>query len=147
MLIVDTREKKNNHILEYFDKKSIDYKVEKLDCGDYAKENHKVIIDRKQNLDELVINMMSKDRTRFYREIRRARAQGIKLIILCEHGYSIKSIEDIKNWKPKYSKVSGKALMNKIYEAHIAYGIEFLFCNKKSIAKTILKLLEVDYEQ
>lgn len=36
VILVDTREKVNDHILEYFDKKSITYKKKALDYGDYS---------------------------------------------------------------------------------------------------------------
>ena len=36
VILVDTREKVNDHILEYFDKKNITYKKKALDYGDYS---------------------------------------------------------------------------------------------------------------
>ena len=35
-ILVDTREQKNQHILDFFDKKNIKYRVHKLDYGDYS---------------------------------------------------------------------------------------------------------------
>jgi hypothetical protein len=35
-IIVDTREQKNKHVIDFFDKKKIPYKVKKLDEGDYG---------------------------------------------------------------------------------------------------------------
>ena len=37
-ILVDTREKQNQHILEVFEQNNINYKVTKLDFGDYAIE-------------------------------------------------------------------------------------------------------------
>lgn len=146
MLIIDTRERKNDHIKSFLDNHNIKYQVKKLDVGDYAEEDGHIVIDRKKDLNELVVNMVSKDRTRFYNEIRRARKNKVKMIILCEHGGKVKTISDVKDWNPKYSKVSGQVLMNKMYEAHIAYGIEFLFCDKRTTGRKICELLGVDYE-
>ena len=141
-IIVDTREKKNSHILKYFATHDVDYIEKKLDVADYQIEGKTdIAIDRKQNLDELARNLMNRaDHSRFWKEVRRAKEQGIKMIILCEHGGQIKSIPDIANWHSKYSPVSGRALMDEIYRVHIAYGVEFLFCQKRSTAKRILEL-------
>lgn len=142
MIICDTREKANQNILAYFDKHSIEYKIEKLDTGDYMdSERMDITIDRKRNLGELLTNLCSKDDSRFWREVRRSKEQKIKMIILCEHGGKIKSIRDVASWKSKYSRVTGKQLMEEIYKVHIAYGVEFLFCDKRSTGKRILELL------
>ena len=36
IVLIDTREKRNEHILSYFDKQGITYRKEKLDFGDYT---------------------------------------------------------------------------------------------------------------
>ena len=38
MIICDSREKKNAHILQYFDRNGIAYKVRKMDVADYQTE-------------------------------------------------------------------------------------------------------------
>lgn len=142
-IIVDTREKKHSHILSYFITHDVDYVEHKLDVADYQIEgNEDLVIDRKQNLDELAKNLMNKtDHSRFWKEVRRAKEQGIKMIVLCEHGGQIKSIPDVSKWQSRYTTVSGRALMDEIYRVHIAYGVEFLFCSKRSTGKRILELL------
>lgn len=35
-ILVDTRENSNQHVIEFFNKKKIPYKVKKLDFGDYG---------------------------------------------------------------------------------------------------------------
>lgn len=144
MIIIDTREKKCDHIKACFDKHGVEYVLQKLDVGDYQIEgNPKVSVDRKQNLSELSKNLMNKkDQSRFWKEVRRAKEQGTRLFILIEHGGKIKSIEDVSQWSDKYSGVSGRSLMNEIYRVHIAYGVEFLFCDKRSTARRILEILE-----
>ena len=141
-LIVDSREKKWEHIAAYIDRNGIEYEVKKLDVGDYMLEGGRVSVDRKRNLSELSHNLMNRaDHSRFWKEVRRAREQGIKLYILCEHGGKVKSIQDVAQWSDKYSGVSGRALMERIYKCHIAYGVEFLFCDKRSTGRRIIEIL------
>jgi len=143
MIICDTREQKNEHILEWFIWHDVEYKVEKLDTGDYMLEGSQgLTIDRKRNLGELCSNLFSGDRGRFWREIRRAHDEGIKLIVLVEHGGQIRKLDDVKKWRSKYTKVTGMALYNEICRVSIAYGVEFLFCSKRTTGRRILELLE-----
>lgn len=145
MYIFDSREKKNDHVKAYFDKNAIPYKVAKLDVGDYMVEGGKVSIDRKQNLSELATNLMNRaDKARFWWEVRRAREQGIKLIVLCEHGGKVKNIQSVAQWSSPYSQVSGKDLMREIYRVHISYAVDFVFCSKRSTGKRIVELLTID---
>ena len=144
LIIVDSREKKNAHILRYFDDHGIKYVIRKMDVADYQTEGRdNLVIDRKQNLDELATNLTNpKDKGRFWREVRRAHASGIKMIVLCEHGKGVKSIPDVVGWNSKYSPVNGRILQEKIYQCHISYGVEFLFCRKSETAAKIIELLE-----
>lgn len=140
---VDSREKRWEHIAEYLENNKILFDVRKLDVGDYMLEgNDRISVDRKRNLSELSHNLMNPaDHSRFWREVRRAREQGIKLYILCEHGGKIKSIKDVALWNDKYSGVTGRRLMDEIYRVHIAYGVEFLFCSKRSTGRRIIEIL------
>ncbi len=142
-VIIDSREKKCDHIKAWFDKNGIEYEVKKLDVGDYMlTDNPKISVDKKQNLSELSRNLMNKkDHSRFWKEVRRAREQSIKLYVLCEHGGDIRSIEDVPKWSDKYSGVSGRDLMDAMYQVHIAYGVDFIFCEKSCTARRILELL------
>ncbi len=144
MIICDTREKANQEILRYFEAHRIPYIEQKLDTGDYMdSEKMDTTIDRKRNLGELLKNMCSPDKSRFWREIRRSQQEGVRFIILCEHGGPYRTIKDVAQYKDKYSKVSGRELMDRMYAAHIAYGVEFLFCDKRSTGRNIVELLGV----
>ena len=143
MIICDTREQKNQNVLAYFKKQNIPYITKKLDTGDYMDSDRMdITIDRKRNLQELCQNLCTKDDSRFWREIRRSKQSGIKMIILCEHGEKIKSIRDVADWKSKYTRITGKQLMEEIYRVHIAYGVEFVFCDKRSTGTKIMELLQ-----
>ena len=142
MLICDSREKKNEHILRYFDRHGIDYEIRKLDVGDYMLGgNDTISVDRKSSVDELASNMLNRnDHARFLREAKRAADSGIKLIVLLETS-KYKSIPDLREWRSKYSGITGRALMDAVYKTHIAYGVEFLFCPKISTGRRIVELL------
>lgn len=142
-IICDSREKKNQHILKYFDDNGISYKIEALKVADYQIEGKcDLAIDRKRNLEEIATNLMNRnDKSRFWREVRRAKEKGIKMVVLCEHSRNIKSIDDVSKWKSKYSAVSGRDLMDEIYRVHISYGVEFIFTDCKHIGEKIIEIL------
>ena len=141
MLICDSKEKKNEHILRYFDRHGIDYEIRKLDVGDYMFEGGTISVDTKRSVDELASNMLNRaDHARFLREAKRAADSGVKLIVLLETS-KYKSIPDLREWRSKYSGISGRSLMDAIYKTHIAYGVEFLFCPKISTGRRIIELL------
>ena len=137
----DSRERKNEHILRYFDRHGIDYEIRKLDVGDYMFEGGTISVDTKRSVDELASNMLNRnDHARFLREAKRAADSGVKLIVLLETS-KYKSIPDLATWRSKYSGISGRALMDAIYKTHISYGVEFLFCPKISTGRRIIELL------
>ena len=141
MLTCDSREKKNEHILRYFDRHGIDYEIRKLDVGDYMFDGGAISIDTKRSVDELASNMLNRnDHARFLREAKRAADSGVKLIVLLETS-KYKSIPDLREWRSKYSGISGRSLMDAIYKTHISYGVEFLFCPKISTGRRIIELL------
>ena len=75
------------------------YFSSKLLVGDYMSlDNPRLIIDSKQNLQELCGNVCQQHE-RFKRELLRAMDAGIQLIILVEHGQGINNIEDVYFWK------------------------------------------------
>ena len=94
---VDTREKVNEHIVNKFIENNIDYKLEKLKVGDYAIVDvngymPKIVIERKANIEELLSNLIDRNSldeesqvNRFHRELIRAEALGIRVILLIEN--------------------------------------------------------------
>lgn len=147
MIRVDSREKKWSHIQQYFDEKGVEYIFPiKLDVGDYFNtDNSKVVVDRKANLQEVCTNLMKgkNNETRFIKECRRAKEQGIRFIVLVE-GNNYKTVSDVRTWKSKYSKHTGIWLEREMFLLFMAYGVEWQFCRKDQTAKKILELLEYD---
>jgi len=95
VVIVDTREKENTHIITSFEKYKIQYEKKKLDHGDYSfyiKANESlnvprdlyfdkyITIERKGSLEELSTNW-SKERDRFEKEVCTFKGKNILLLI------------------------------------------------------------------
>lgn len=148
LLWVDSREqwtqpnrREDNHIKDYLVKHNIPYKVEALKIGDYTFDGT-IVVDRKQNLEEVSRNLMNRnDSSRFWREVRRAYQNGIKLVVLVEHGPSVKSINDVAKWRSAYSGVSGRAVVDAMIRCEMAYQVKWQFCSKRSTAKRIIEIL------
>lgn len=141
MILIDTREKKFDHIKDYFDAHEIPYKMQLLLCGDYMRDDRPGLsIDRKRNLEEISGNLCTPE-NRFWREMRRARDQGIHMVVLIEHGGQIKSLDDVRKWHSKYSKVSGTQLRAEMIRISLAYDVEFQFCAKVSTGRRIMDIL------
>lgn len=117
IVLVDTREQKNDHILEYFDKFNIKYKLQKLDYGDYsfmiAKNkvvNYDIyfdnifVIERKNSIDELAGNF-GKDRSRIKSEFSHLKMLDIKSYIFVEDNLFDKHIRE-GTYRSKFSPQS-----------------------------------------
>ena len=95
IIIVDSREKVNQHITGYLDRFPCRYEIQKLDFGDYSAKIElggatisladSVAIERKASLDELATNI-TKERARFEREFERAKSKNAKVFLLIENG-------------------------------------------------------------
>lgn len=149
---MDTREKPSatKRIKADFLRNGIQFIETKLYVGDYRNlDNPKFVIDRKQNLDEIYKNLCHErtgETTWLEREVKRAADIGIQMIILCEHGKGISSLEDVKAWRnPRLEKSPYAWDGNKMYREMLKfskkYDIEFLFCDKTDTGKKIIKLL------
>lgn len=161
---VDSREKARaiKKILATFDSEGVKYYISKLWTGDYMSlDNPRLIIDRKQNISE-ICNNVTQDHTRFRNELIRAQENGIKLVILCEHGNGINSLQDLVFWvNPRAKKrvridgiwtdidvktMKGDVLYKILNTLQDKYGCEFLFCDKKDTGKRILEILGGCYD-
>ena len=160
---IDSREKSRaiRKIIKYFEDNGIKHFSSKLLVGDYMSlDNPRLIIDRKQNLQELCGNVCQQHE-RFKKELLKAMDAGIQLVILVEHGPDINSLEDVYFWKnPRKHEVrckwengkrvkyviSAKAVDgNQLYKSMCTirdrYGVRFEFCEKKDTGKRIVEIL------
>ncbi len=136
-VLIDTREKKNEHITNYFDDKGINYKNKKLDFGDYsfmipanddlgiARDmyfNDKLGIERKANLDELS-NNFTHNRTQFENEL--IRSSCGKLILMIENQGSYNDILH-HNYSTDYNP---KSFIGTLHSFKHRYNIDTVFLN------------------
>lgn len=146
IVLIDTREKANEHIIDYFDKKGIKYESRKLEYGDYGillPQNVEYgigtnmildfAVERKGSLEEISTNL-TKERVRFENELWRG---SKKMAILIENG----SIDDIINneYDTKYNKASFIATL--IAFSH-RYDVKVWFTNKSNSGAIIYALLK-----
>lgn len=139
VIIVDTREKKNQHITDYFDKHKIAYEKRALNCGDYSfyvKSNsnlaiprdiyfdNQIYVERKANLDELAINF-TKERKRFEEEFAISNAK-VKYLIIESANYS-----DIvkNNYRSAYNS---KSYLGSIHSFNHKYNLQIVFMPDRS---------------
>lgn len=143
LIIVDTREKGNKKILEYFTKVNQDYIISKLEAGDYMiYKDYSTIIDKKDGLLELSHNLCNTlEHQRVVKEVELAHSLGCKQFIFLVQG-NIKSEDDIKKWKSPHTMVKGETLLKvlKTFKEH--HDCKFIFVPRKDIGKKILELLE-----
>lgn len=160
---VDTREhaKEWERIKGQFDALGVQYFRSKLYVGDYQSlDRPRLVIDRKKDLHELCGNVCQQHE-RFKSELLRAKEQGIKLVILCEHGADIKNLEDVYFWQNprryqvRWKTVNGKRVKdvisakavdgNQLYKSLCTirdrYDVDFVFCQKEETGQKIIDIL------
>lgn len=163
---VDTREhtKEWERIQKQFDSIGVQYFRSKMFVGDYQSlDNPRLVIDRKKDLQELCGNVCQQHE-RFKAELIRAMENGIKIVILCEHGEDIKSLEDVFFWQNprkyqvRWKTVNGKRVKmvlsekavdgNQLYKSLCTirnrYNVDFVFCTKEQTGKKIVEILNND---
>lgn len=145
---IDSREKARaiQKIIAAFDEAGVLHPVSKLYVGDYMNyDNPRVIIDRKQNLNEVCGNVCQQH-ARFVREIQKANEIGVHLVFLVEHGGAIRHLEDVRNWKnPRLKEhplaMSGERLYKVMLTMQNKYDIEWQFCDKRNTGIMIIEIL------
>lgn len=132
-VLVDTREKENQHILDYFDKKNIPYKKKSLAQGDYSFYipanaecsiprdlyfDSEVVVERKSSLEELA-NNFGKERARFEKELSVCTAQKILMIENSSYADVVNG-----NYQSEYNK---KSYLGSLHSFWFKYKIPFVF--------------------
>ncbi|CEG23156.1 hypothetical protein BN1080_02100 [Planococcus massiliensis] len=134
-IIVDTREKMNDHILQYFKAKKIPFAIKTMKTGDYScliPKNEDLginrdiylssCLERKNGVDELIGNLSKDKRSAFENELIRASQNPFTLIVEDAEGYG-KILAGV--YKSQYDP---KALLGslKTFEARYDFSIVYL---------------------
>lgn len=133
VILVDSRERKNGHVLDYFKKNGIVYRETKMDYGDYSFMipaadgdiyfHRDCVIERKASLEELSGNL-AQERERFEKEFLRAGNDGAKTYLMVENpgGYS-----DIiaHRYKTEFAPAAFMASM-KTWEHRFGCNVQFI---------------------
>ena len=147
-IVVDTREKPRAivRIMKTFEEEGVEVIRRALPFGDYLDPDRPgIVIDRKQNLNEVALNLVQ-DRARFLREVDRANRSGWRLIVLVEHSNRIRRLEDVIRWNNPRLKVSplavnGERLFRIMHAMGNRYGFEWAFCDKLHTGEKIIEIL------
>ena len=133
VILTDSREKCNSHILEWFDKKKIIHKTKALSNGDYSFYipanpdlnidrdlyfDKEIMVERKGSLEELSGNF-SQQRARFEEEM--ATYPGTKYLLIENANY-----QDIITNKYE-TKFSSKAYLASLHTFNHRYGLQIVF--------------------
>lgn len=118
VVLIDTREQRNEHIKEFFEKKNINFKIHKLDYGDYSVMipqnavegltrdiyfDRDIVIERKANIDELASNF-KEDGVRIKTEMAHINKYNIRSYLFIEdpnYDFNIRSGNYRSNYKPE----------------------------------------------
>ena len=148
IVVVDTREQKNQHILDYFEENNIQYICEKLDSGDYSFDivgypelSRKYCIEKKNGIDE-ICNNFTKKREQFKNEFDRAKENNVTMDIVIEN----------TTWKKIYggkyrSNMLPQALSASIFAFARKYKMNFWFVDKSESPRLIYDLLQSEYKK
>ena len=117
-----------------------------LPSGDVINFQDKVVIERKADLNELCCNFFDKkdqeSKTRFERELDRAKEQGIKVILLVEVDNMHSKILSSKYFRfDKASKVSPASFNAILRSLQAKYDISIEYCKKDDSARLIHDIL------
>lgn len=153
IILRDTRQQKENHIIKEFNKQNILHIQTKLDSADYMAvrynnekgfyKDYSVLIDTKKDLLEICGNLChTSEHQRILREIELGKQLGAKEFIFLIGENKIKSAEDIINWSSPHTKVKGSTLYKIMCTMRQKYAVRFIIVPKKDIGKKIIELLQ-----
>lgn len=154
VVLVDSRENENSHIIDYFTKHKIAYRVKAMECFDYSCEikansdlglpfdislENLIGIERKgsggSGISELSGNFTT-SRNQFEEKWEKAKATTENLYLLIENG----SWDDIRQHKYK-SEFGENAFYNSLISWRTKYGFHIDFVKTEDTGNHILRLL------
>jgi len=106
----------------------VEMEIKKIQCGDYMIDDSNLAIERK-SLQDIVGTLSVNNYDRFFREVERAKKNGIYLVVLCES-----SLSSVMNYVPKKffgQRVYGAFIFNRIRELLQTFdNLQFCFTEK-----------------
>ncbi|WP_432702664.1 ERCC4 domain-containing protein [Lysinibacillus sphaericus] len=143
-IVIDTREKSNDHIREYFVARDIPYRIKKLDVGDYGcliPKNDELgiprdiylnsFVERKNGVDEITGNLQKDTQHAFENEL--IRSQGSRFVLFVEE---LDFDEKIATGDYR-SAYEPKALKGRLESFKAKYNFEIVPMSKKMIGHNI----------
>lgn len=134
VIIIDSREQKNLHIVEYLTENKVPYRIDKLDTGDYAALIPSMPemgimrdilcparVERKRNIDEICGNLSKANATTFQNEL--IRSKDIPFTLLLEDALGYKHILN-HQYRSQYTP---KALLARLNSFKAKYNFEIVF--------------------
>lgn len=133
-ILIDTREKKNEHLIDFFDAHKIPYEKRALDSGDYSFYvpanpelgidktmyfQNEIFVERKASLDELAGNF-TRNRTRFEEEFSISPAKKRYLIIENANYYDIVD----GSYSSSYNN---KSFVGSLHSFNMKYDVQVIF--------------------
>ena len=154
IILRDTRQQKEEHIIKEFDKQGILHIRTGLPSADYMavrydKEkgfylDYSILIDTKKDIEEIASNLCnSQNHQRILREIQKGKDLGAKQFVFLINGGKIKTIEDLQNWSSPHTKVKGSTLLKIMSTMKDKYHVRFIIVPKKNMGEMIIELLGV----
>ena len=152
VIIVDTRENANSHIIDFFNKKKIPYSIEKLPFGDYSCKipvgtldmfttdvyfTNDFVIERKANIDELA-NNLREDAARLKKELAHLNMYQIRYLVYVED----KDFEEnlrTGNFRSAYDPYT---LMRRLYCLESEYNTVFVPVDKSVMGSKIANKMQ-----
>lgn len=152
IILTDTRQQKENHIIKAFDRENILHIRTALESADYMAvrynqkqgfwKDYSTLIDTKKDLEEISSNLCnSKNHERIKREIQRAKELGCTDFIFLIADNKIKTLTDLKQWRSKRTMVKGETLAKIMKTMKERYGVRFIITSKRNIGKKVIELL------
>lgn len=151
VVIVDTREQANRHILDSFDRLKVKYEISKNDFGDYTAKlpvgsfegqtrdiyfDRHIVIERKNSIDEIAGNL--KDDVRLNTELAHLNKYNIKYFIFIEDENFDENIRN-SNYRSQYNN---KALYARLKTLEARYNTIIRPISKDCIGSEIYNTLK-----
>lgn len=152
VILTDSRQKVEEHILKEFDKQGILHIRTGLPSADYMALrynlqkgmylDYSILIDTKKDIEEIAGNLCNTaSHQRILREITKGKELGAEQFIFLINSGKVKTVEDLQNWTSKRTKVKGSTLIKVFKTMKERYNVRFMLVPKKDMGKRIVELL------